>query len=140
MRKHLLIGIPCTLLLMVSFGTLYYAFDAWQRYTYVISNIEAFKPTDKSIYMRALKNVESAEKAKLLAIDFLETATSSLETRHDLSKNLATGANGHFVVFTVLSAISAFLAMVLMFGLAPMFKKKSNKSLNQTGANSAPPD
>jgi hypothetical protein len=117
--------------MMVSVGSLFYALDTWKRYSNVVEYIEPLKPLDSAQYLKALEEMESTEDTKRLALDSLENSENNLKYRHDFSVDVLTASKDHFLIFLIMSGSSVILSMILIVGLAPMFKKSSNKSLNQ---------
>jgi hypothetical protein len=139
MKKHILIGIPSILLLMFSFGSLSIGLDAFYRYSFISEQIDVLKPKHQDKAIAVIKSTETLEDAKKYGLSIISSNHNELELIHEFLGSVIYGAKESFFLFAIFSGISAFLAVVLVAGLAPMFGKGSNKSLKEGTPESGAP-
>ena len=125
MKKHLLIGIPSILLLMLSFGSLSLGLEAFYRYSFISEQIDVLIPKNQDQTIAALKTFETVEDVQAFSTRIISSQYSELGSILELLGSVTSGAKESFFVYVIFSGISAFLAVLLIVGLMPIFGKGS---------------
>ena len=123
MSKHLLIGIPCVVLLVGSIIALLYACGEWAGYRQDIGIAQAIAPPPLDRLVNMVRSNPDAEKARTLAAAEIESDARTQMVMHQALLRIARHAEAGFRVMCFTFAGAFMLLCLLTVGLYPSFRK-----------------
>ena len=129
MKKHLLIGIPVILLHILSLSAVIYGINAIKNYDYLNHVLETTTEVDNLKFINSIEKMEDKDKALIYAVKLLRSSEENKEFRNNYTLKVISDSKNYFFELTVFASISTLLSFLLIIGLAPMFKKVSNKAV-----------
>lgn len=123
MSKHLLIGIPCMVLLVGSFIALLYACGEWAGYRRDVGIAQATAPLPLDRLVNMVRSIPDAEKARALAVAEIESDTKTQLVIHQALLRVARHAEAGFRLMCFTFAGAFMLLCLLTVGLYPSFRK-----------------